>query len=124
MVSTRSAWTVTSLILAFSYGSSFLDGTITLNNVTDGTNAPRFIGGLFVTSSNMPGFGDGGYSDLDFNAYLGNNPTIDQVLLGNGAFHPGPSLVRGTCQAQHQNPQHRVVWLWHSGTCGCDCAAS
>jgi hypothetical protein len=74
----------------FSYGTSFLDGTITLSNVTDGTNVPRFTGGLDVTSSNIPGFPDGGYTDLDFNVYLGNNPRIDRVYSGQSHSTRGP----------------------------------
>lgn len=74
----------------FDYGSSFLDGTVDLLNVTDGTNVPRFIGGLQITSSNIPGFVDGSYAPLDFNIFLGNNPTIDQVYSGSAHSTEGP----------------------------------
>jgi hypothetical protein len=101
---------------AFSYGSSFLDGTVTLVNVTDGSNAPRFIGGLYITSSNIPGFSDGGYSDLDFNAYLGTNPTIDQVYSGQAQSTHGPlssgELVPGT------TPEPSSFALFGSGLLG------
>ena len=90
---------------AFSFGSSFLDGTVTLMNITDGSNAPRFIGGLLVTSSNIPGFSDGGYSDLDFNAYLGTNPTIDQVYSGQAPVHPWSSVLRGTRAGHNSRTQ-------------------
>ncbi len=75
---------------SFSYGASFLDGTITLSNVTDGTNVPRFVGNLDVTSSNIPGFPDGGLTSLDFNVFLGNNPRIDGVYSGESRSTHGP----------------------------------
>ena len=100
---------------AFNYGSTFLDGTIILNNVTDGTNAPRFIGGLFITSSNLPGFGSGGYSDLDFNAYLGNNPTIDQVFSGMAHSTQGP-LSSG--ELPGATPEPSSIALFGSGVLG------
>jgi PEP-CTERM motif len=101
---------------AFNFGSTFLDGTVTLNNVTDGSNAPRFIGGLLVTSSNLPGFGVGTYSDLDFNAYLGNNPTIDEVYSGQAHSTQGPlssgEIVPGT------TPEPSSIALFGSGILG------
>ena len=100
---------------AFTAGSTFLDGTIILNNVTDGTNAPRFIGGLYVTGSNLPGFSDGTYSNLDFNAYLGNNPLIDQVYSGQAHSTQGPlssgEIVPGT-------PEPSSIALFGSGVLG------
>lgn len=66
--------------------SLFLDGTVTLDNVTDGTQTPRFIGGLLVTSTDLPGYSDGVYSGLDFIINLGSNPSIDYVYN-----HPGSS---------------------------------
>lgn len=101
---------------AFNFGGFFLDGTVTLNNVTDGSNAPRFIGGLLVTSSNLAGFGDGVYSDLDFNAYLGNNPTIDEVYSGMAHSTQGPlssgEIVPGT------TPEPTSIALFGSGILG------
>lgn len=101
---------------AFSYGSSFLDGTITLSNVTDGTNTPRFIGDLNITSSNLPGFTDGGHADLDLNAYLGNNPKIDQVFSGEAHSTRGPlssgELVPTT------TPEPSSMALFGSGVLG------
>jgi hypothetical protein len=100
----------------FSYGTSFLDGTIVLNSVTDGTNTPRFIGGLNITSSNIPGFSDGGYSALDFNAYLGNNPTIDEVYSGQAHSTQGPlssgEIMPGT------TPEPSSIVLFGSGLLG------
>jgi hypothetical protein len=101
---------------AFSAGSTLLEGTVTLNNVTDGSNAPRFIGGLFVTSSNIPGFSVGTYSDLDFNAYLGTNPTIDEVYSGQAHSTQGPlssgEIVPGAA------PEPSSIALFGSGILG------
>jgi hypothetical protein len=66
--------------------SLWLDGSITLNNVTDGTQTPRFIGGLLVSSTDLPGYQDGTYAGLDFLVNLGSNPSIDYVYN-----HPGSS---------------------------------
>jgi hypothetical protein len=101
---------------AFSYGTSFLDGTITLLNITDGTNAPRFIGGLNITSSNIPGFVDGGYADLDFNAYLGSNPTIDQVYSGLAHSTEGPLSSGEIVPAA--TPEPSSIALFGSGVLG------
>lgn len=104
------------LDFTFNFGSTFLDGVVTLNNVTDGTNAPRFIGGLFVTSSNLSGFASGTYSDLDFNAYLGNNPLIDQVYSGQAPSTQGPlssgEIVPGT------TPEPSSIALFGTGILG------
>jgi PEP-CTERM motif len=101
---------------AFNAGSAFLNGEVTLNNVTDGSNAPRFIGGLLVSSSNLPGFSGGTYVDLDFNAYLGNNPTIDQVYSGQAHSTQGPlssgEIVPGT------TPEPSSIALFGSGLLG------
>ncbi len=69
--------------------SLFLDGTVTLDNVTDGTQYPRFIGGLFVTSTDLPGYTDGTYDNLDFIVYLGSNPSIDYVYGHSGSSTQG-----------------------------------
>lgn len=84
----------------FTFGSSYLDGTILMENITDGTLAPRFIGGLQISSSNLPGFPTGDYVDFDGNVYLGSGPTLDQVyagtahsthgMLSSGQFVPVP----------------------------------
>jgi hypothetical protein len=74
---------------AFDFGANFLNGNMTLNNVTDGTNVPRFIGGLYITGSSLAGYPAGNYVPLDFNVYLGNNPTIDQVYAGSAPSTQG-----------------------------------
>ncbi|MGB8771607.1 MAG: PEP-CTERM sorting domain-containing protein [Candidatus Korobacteraceae bacterium] len=99
---------------AVSFGSSFIDGTVDLFNVTDGTNVPRFIGGLDITSSNVPGFTNGGYSDLDFNIFLGNNPTITQVYSGQAQFTEGP-ISAGELQPV---PEPSSIALLGSGVLG------
>jgi hypothetical protein len=100
----------------FSYGTSFLDGTVTLFNVTDGSNAPRFLGGLDITSSNIPGFVDGGYANLDFNAYLGNNPRIDQVFSGQAHSTEGPLSSGELVPAS--TPEPSSLALFGSGVLG------
>jgi PEP-CTERM motif len=70
------------IYFTFSYGSSYLDGDLLLENVTDGTEMPRFIGGMDISSSNLPGFPNGRYVDFDGNIYLGSGPTLDQVYAG------------------------------------------
>lgn len=100
---------------AFGYGSSFLDGTVTLNNVTDGTNAPRFIGGLLVTMSNIPGFVVGSTSVLDFNVFLGTNPTVDQVFSGQFPSTQGP-LSSG--EIVPSTPEPSSFLLFGSGVLG------
>ncbi len=99
----------------FGYGSTFLDGTVVLNNVTDGTDAPRFIGGLFVTSTNLAGFRDGTYVDLDFNIYLGTNPTIDQVFSGQYHSTQGP-ISSG--EIVPSTPEPSSIALFGSGVLG------
>ncbi len=69
--------------------SMFLDATITLDNVTDGTQAPRFIGGVQITSTDLPGYAPGGNSPLDFIVYLGTNPSLDFVYNNPGSSTQG-----------------------------------
>jgi PEP-CTERM motif len=96
------------------FGSYFLDGTVDLINVTDGTNTPRFIGGLDITSSNIPGFADGAVAPLDFNIYLGRNPTIDQVYSGEAHSTEGP-IASGELQPV---PEPSSIALFGSGALG------
>ncbi len=79
----------------FGFGSSFLDGTVILNNVTDGTNAPRFIGGLFITSSNLPGFQRWHLRGFGFQHFPGNEPDNRSGFLRTISFHARPSIVWG-----------------------------
>src|SRR5271167_123171 len=98
----------------FGYGSSFLDGTVTLDSIIGGTNLPRFIGGLYITSTNIPGFINGEYLDVDFNANLGSNPLIDDVYAGNAPSTTGP-LSSGEFAA---TPEPSSIALFGSGILG------
>ncbi len=100
---------------AFAYGTSFLDGTVALNNVTDGSEAPRFIADLLVTSSNIPGFVVGTNAPFDFNAFLGTNPTIDQVFSGQFHSTQGP-LSSG--EIVPSTPEPSSFLLFGSGVLG------
>ncbi len=73
----------------FSFGSSYLDGSVLMENVTDGTEAPRFIGGMQISSSDLPGFSSGSYADFDGDVYLGQGPTLDQVYAGTAPSTQG-----------------------------------
>jgi PEP-CTERM motif len=100
--------------LAFGYGSSFLDGTLTLENVVAGTNDPSFSGALYITSTNIPGFSKGGYEDMDFSVYLGSNPGIDNVYAGNAPSTKGPILSGEFAPA----PEPGSILLFGSGVLG------
>ena len=69
--------------------SMFLDATVTLDNVTDGTQAPRFIGSMQITGTDLPGYAPGGNSPLDFIVFLGTNPSIDFVYNNPGSSTQG-----------------------------------
>ncbi len=95
----------------FGHGSSFLDGTVTLDSIIGGTNLPRFIGGLYITSTNIPGFSNGEYADMDFSVYLGSNPLIDDVYAGSAPSTTGP-LSSGEFAA---TPEPSSIALFGSG---------
>ena len=78
-----------SLTFDWSSGSSFLDGTVTLDNITDGTQSPRVIGSMFVTASGLAGYTPGSDVPLDFNIYLGTNPSLDYVAQNQGSSTEG-----------------------------------
>ena len=98
----------------FGFGSSFLDGTITLEDVIAGSNDPGFSGGLYITKTNIPGFTSGGYTDLDFNVYLGNNPPINNVYAGNAPSTMGPISSGEFAPA----PEPSSIALFGSGVFG------
>ncbi len=95
--------------------SLYLDGTVTLNNVTDGTQEPRFIGGLLVTSTDLPGFKNGAYGPLDFIVYLGSNPSIDYVYDNPGSQTQG-HLSSG--EIPPATPEPGTFILFGSGVLG------
>lgn len=78
-----------SLTFGWSSGSSFLDGNITLDNVTDGTQTPRVIGSMYVSASSLTGYAAGTDVPLDFNIYLGTNPSLDFVAQNQGSSTEG-----------------------------------
>ena len=96
--------------------SLYLDGNVTLNNVTDGTQVPRFIGGLFMTNTDLPGYSVGTDAALDFNVYLGSNPSLDYVYA-----HPGSS-TEGYLSAGElppaSTPEPGSIVLFGSGLVG------
>ncbi len=67
---------------AFTAGSYNLDGTIILDQVASGTQTPVFNGGLTISSTNLPGYSNGGYAGFDFIVNLGNNPSLESVYDG------------------------------------------
>ncbi len=59
-----------------------LDGTVNLTTLSGGTQTPTFAGIFTITSSNIPGYGVGDQSSMDFVVNLGNNPSVETVYAG------------------------------------------
>lgn len=105
-----------SLTFGWSSGSSFLDGNITLDNITDGTQSPRVIGTMFVTSSSLTGYTPGSDVSLDFNIFLGTNPSLDYVAENEGSSTQG-YLSAGEIN-QGTTPEPGTFVLFGSGLMG------
>jgi PEP-CTERM motif len=73
----------------YDFTGNYLDGTIVLQNLTDGTQSPRFVGYLDITASTLAGFTVGDRAYMDFTGYLGYNPTVDEVYSGSAASTSG-----------------------------------
>lgn len=102
-----------SLMFDWSSGSSFLDGNITLENITDGTQSPRVIGNMFISASSLAGYASGSNVSLDFNIFLGTNPTLDFVAENPGSSTEG-YLSAGEIN-QGTTPEPSSLILFGSG---------
>jgi hypothetical protein len=75
------------------FGSDVMTGIVTLDNLTDGTYAPRVIGELVIQTASgqtFQGWTAGTKVPLDFVINLYGEPTVDQVWNGLSPSTYGP----------------------------------
>src|SRR5271167_1690823 len=70
-------------------GSFFLDGTVNLTTLSGGTQTPTFGGVFTITGSNIPGYGVGNQSSMDFVVNLDGNPSVESVYSGQNGSTSG-----------------------------------
>jgi hypothetical protein len=104
------------LTFDWSSGSSYLDGNITLDSVTDGTQTPRVLGSMYVTAANLGGYVAGSNVPLDFNVYLGSNPSLDYVAQNQGSSTEG--YISAGEVNQGSTPEPGTFVLFGSGIMG------
>ena len=97
---------------ASTIGSFFLDGTVNLTTLSGGTQTPTFGGVFTITASNIPGYGVGNQSSMDFVVNLDGNPSVESVYCWPKRLDQRLSLFRGNVPLQRfPNPaaSHSLV---------------
>jgi PEP-CTERM motif len=99
---------------ASTIGSFTLDGTVDLTSVSGGTQTPTFAGTLLITSSNLPGYGVGQQSGMDFVVNLDGNPSLESVYSGLSGSTSG-YLSSGEVSPPPTVPEPGSIALFGSG---------